>query len=103
MVNQRGIKVNLEKFNSIEGMKSLTCHKEVQTLNERLAALSSFLAKACDKSLPFFQVLGANKKFEWMPECKEAFQDLKQKLGDRREEFLITSNAFIKDLYHNIL
>lgn len=54
MVSQRRIEVNLEKLEAIEKMKSLTCHKEVPNFNGRLASLSRFLAKAGDKSLPFF-------------------------------------------------
>lgn len=62
-------------------MKSLNCHKGVQSWNERLAACSRFLAKSGDKSMPSVQVLRANKKFEWTPECKEEFQNLKTHLS----------------------
>lgn len=47
MVIQRGIEVNREKMEAIQGM-------EVQRLNGRLAALTCFLAKSGDKSLQFF-------------------------------------------------
>ena len=80
MVSQRGIEVNPEKLQAIEDMRSPTCHREVQALNGRLAALGRFLAKSADKSLPFFEVLRANKKFEWTNKCEEAFQALKQHL-----------------------
>ena len=64
MVSQRGIEVNPEKLQAIEDMRSPTCHREVQALTGRLAALGRFLAKSADKSLPFFEVLRANKEFE---------------------------------------
>lgn len=80
MVSQRCIEVNLEKLVVIEVMKRLTLHKEVQILNGRLTTLICFLARVGDKSLPFFQVLRANRKCKWTPECEKAFQYLKQHL-----------------------
>lgn len=74
-VSQRGIEVNFEKLEAIEGMESYTCHREVQSLNEILTALNHFLSKSGDISLLFFQVLKANRKFAWTPECDKAFQD----------------------------
>lgn len=64
MVSQRGIKVNLETLESIEGMYSSTCHREVQSLNGILTTLSHILSKSGDKSLIFFEVLQVNKQFE---------------------------------------
>lgn len=40
-------------------MKSPICHREVQSLNGILAALSRFLVKSRDKSLPFSMYLGS--------------------------------------------
>ncbi|XP_024038334.1 uncharacterized protein LOC112097367 [Citrus clementina] len=54
--------------------------KEMQSLAERLAALSRFISKATDKCQPFFQVIRRGKKTEWTPECEEAFRNLKQYL-----------------------
>lgn len=65
MVNQRGFEVNPRMLEAIEGVKSPTCQRKVQSLNERLATLNRFLAISGDKSLPFFQVLRSNRNFEW--------------------------------------
>lgn len=54
----------------IEGMRSPTYQREVQSLNGRLVALNRFLAKSGSKSLPFFQVMRVNRKFEWTPDCQ---------------------------------
>lgn len=43
MVRPRGIELNPEKLEAIKGMKSLTFHREVQSLNGRLASLIRFL------------------------------------------------------------
>ncbi|XP_071699353.1 uncharacterized protein [Rutidosis leptorrhynchoides] len=53
--------------------------KEVQSLNRKLAALSRFLSKAAERSLPFFKVLKENvgRNFDWTPEVDCAFQEMK--------------------------
>ncbi|XP_015968640.1 uncharacterized protein LOC107492158 [Arachis duranensis] len=57
MLTKRGIEANPDKFQAILHMKSLTCVKEVQQLNRRLAALSKFLAGSAIRSLPFYATL----------------------------------------------
>ena len=49
--------------------------KEVQSLNDKIAALNRFVSRATDKCLPFFCML--KKSFEWTDECQQAFEDLK--------------------------
>ena len=69
MVNQRGIKANLEKIQALLDMRSLlnmrspSKTKEVQSLIGRVAALNRFISKATDKCLPFVESLKGNKKF----------------------------------------
>lgn len=41
--------------------------KEVQSLNNRVAALNKFVSRATDKCLSFFKVL--KKAFEWTDKC----------------------------------
>ena len=53
--------------------------KEVQSLNNKVAALNRFVSKATDKCLPFFRML--KKFFEWMAECQQTFKDLKAYLS----------------------
>ncbi|KAL2476180.1 RNase H domain-containing protein [Abeliophyllum distichum] len=57
MVSQRGIEANLEKIKALVKMKSPRRPKDVQCLNERIAALSRFVSKATDKCLLFFKIL----------------------------------------------
>ena len=75
MVSQRGIEVNLDKIQAIMEMAPLRNVKEVQSLNEKVAALNRFVSRATDKCLPFFRML--KKSFEWMAQCQQAFEDLK--------------------------
>ena len=62
MVSQRGIEVNPEKIRSIIELKPPRTIKEVQSLNDKIAALNRFVSKATDKCLPFFRTL--RKLFE---------------------------------------
>ena len=78
MVSQRGIEANPDKIQAILDMEPPKNIKEVQSLIGRVAALNRFVSKATDKCLPFFKVL--RKAFEWMDECRQAFQDLKDYL-----------------------
>ncbi|XP_022843135.1 uncharacterized protein LOC111366655 [Olea europaea var. sylvestris] len=72
------LKMNMDVFAwKHENMKP----KEVQSLNGQIAALSRFISRATDNSLPFFKVLKQGKKFQWTDECEEAFQGLKKHLG----------------------
>lgn len=64
----------------IEQMKASTSHKEVQTPNGRLAALSRFLLKADELYYTFFHILRANKMFEYTTEFAKFFQAIKQHL-----------------------
>ena len=39
------------------------------------------MSRAIDHCVPFFDILKGSKKFEWMNKCEEAFQALKEYLG----------------------
>lgn len=80
MVNQWGIEINHEKIQALLNMKSLTNKKQVMSLNGQIAALSHFISRATDSCLSFFNVLRANKKFEWTLECEQTFQSIKEHL-----------------------
>ena len=75
MVSQRGIEANPNKIRAIVEMAPPKNMKEVQSLNEKEAALNRFISRATDKCLPFFRML--KKSFEWIAECQQAFEDLK--------------------------
>ncbi|XP_071740399.1 uncharacterized protein [Rutidosis leptorrhynchoides] len=57
--------------------------KEVQSLTEKLAALTRFLSKAAERQLPFFKTLKGclkQKSFVWTSEAETAFQEMKKLL-----------------------
>ncbi|KAL0367503.1 UNVERIFIED_CONTAM: hypothetical protein Sradi_3640400 [Sesamum radiatum] len=57
MVTQRGIEANPNKIKVILDMGSPTSINEVQRLTGRIVALSRFISKSTEKSLPFFKTL----------------------------------------------
>ncbi|KAL0431407.1 UNVERIFIED_CONTAM: Retrovirus-related Pol polyprotein from transposon [Sesamum radiatum] len=73
MVTQRGIEANPLKIKAIIDMKAPTCLNEVQRLTGRIAALSRFISKSTEKSLPFFRTLRKAKTFERGTPCQLVF------------------------------
>ena len=62
-------------------MRSPRKLKEVMSLSGKVVALSRFISRATDCCVPFFDVLKGSKKFKWMDKCEQAFQALKEHLG----------------------
>ena len=57
MVHQRGIEANPKKIQALLNMRSPVKIKDVQSLTGPIAALNRFIARATDRSLPFFKAL----------------------------------------------
>ncbi|XP_065012847.1 uncharacterized protein LOC135641416 [Musa acuminata AAA Group] len=81
IIHERGIDANPEKVQAIIDMQSPRTLKDLQRLNERLVAMSRFLARSGDRCLPFFRALKNPKNFQWTTECDEAFKQIKQHLA----------------------
>ncbi|KAL0456617.1 UNVERIFIED_CONTAM: hypothetical protein Slati_1000900 [Sesamum latifolium] len=81
MVTQRGIEANPFKIKAIINIKAPTCLNKAQRLTGRIAALSRFISKSAEKSLPFFKTLRKAKTFEWGTPCQLAFEELKAYLA----------------------
>ncbi|KAL0445029.1 UNVERIFIED_CONTAM: hypothetical protein Slati_2225600 [Sesamum latifolium] len=50
-------------------------------LTGRIAALSRFISKSAEKSLPFFKILRKARTFDWDASCQHAFEELKNYLA----------------------
>ncbi|XP_071694599.1 uncharacterized protein [Rutidosis leptorrhynchoides] len=77
---EKNLRRNPKKIQAIEDMQSPKSKKDVQSLNGKLVALTRFLSRAADRSLPFFHTLKGclNKKdFVWKKDAEKAFQDVK--------------------------
>ncbi|GJX78209.1 hypothetical protein Tco_0325020 [Tanacetum coccineum] len=57
MVTLEGIRANPKKTKAVAGMQSPKTLKEMQNLNEKLAALNRFLSRFTERALPFFETL----------------------------------------------
>ena len=62
MVSQIRIEANPDKIQAIMEMAPQRNVKEIQSLNDKIAALNRFMSRATDKCLPFFYTL--EKSFE---------------------------------------
>lgn len=81
MVNQRGIKANLNKILIVLDMSLLRKIHEVQRLVGRSATLSRLILKAKDKNMTFFKILRGATKFNWSAKCERTFVELKDYLS----------------------
>ncbi|VFQ79931.1 unnamed protein product [Cuscuta campestris] len=80
MATKRGIEPNQEKIRAITKMQAPTSVRDVQKLTGCLAALSWFLSRSAERSLPFFNVLKKANTFAWDEDCQKAFEELKEYL-----------------------
>ena len=56
--------------------------KDVQKITRCLTSLNRFIAKSTDRCLPFFRALKKGKGIKWNEDCEQAFQSLKEYLGE---------------------
>src|SRR3954467_6519464 len=78
MVSARGIEANPEKLQAIARMQEPTNIKGVQQLTGRLTALSRFISRLGERTLPLYQLLRKGEKIEWTDEACNTFADLKK-------------------------
>jgi len=81
MIDQQGIEANPDKVQAILQMRLPTNIKDVQKLTGCIAALGRFMSRSADKCHPFFKVLKRKTPFGWDEQAEEAFQKLKEYLG----------------------
>jgi hypothetical protein len=63
IVSQRGIEPNPEKVSALNRMGSIPDLKGVQKVLGRLAALSRFISRLCEKGLPLYRLLKKHERF----------------------------------------
>jgi hypothetical protein len=80
-ISARGIEANTLKIKVILDMEPPRNLQQVQRLAGRLAALSRFIAKLGEKTLPFYQLMKKSEKFEWTTEAQDSFDKLKKILS----------------------
>ncbi|XP_042432923.1 uncharacterized protein LOC122019532 [Zingiber officinale] len=76
IVTERGIEANPRKVKALQDMLPPRNLREAQRLIGRITALSRFISRSADRSLPFFKILRRATKFQWDEECDRAFEKL---------------------------
>ena len=74
ILGPEGISANPDKTKAIISMGEPSTKKEVQKLTGRIVALSRFISKLVERSLPFFKALRGGGKVEWGPKQSKDFQ-----------------------------
>lgn len=82
MVDHQGIEANPAMIKALIEMKSPGKIKKIQRLTGMIVALTRFVSRSIDKCRPLFQALKKGREMKWIEECEEAFQNIKQYLGN---------------------
>jgi hypothetical protein len=77
VVSERDIEANPDKISSIMNMGPIKNLKGVQRITGCLAALSCFIARLRERSLPPYKLMKKSDHFTWTPETQEALDSLK--------------------------
>jgi hypothetical protein len=76
VVSELGIEANPEKISAIMNMGLIKNLKGVQRVTGCLAALSRFIARLGERSLPLYKLMKKSDHFTWTPEAQEALDSL---------------------------
>jgi hypothetical protein len=80
VVSECIIEVNPEKISAFMDMGPIKNLKGVQRVTGCLAALSRFIARLGERSLPLYKLMKKSDHFIWTPEAQEALDSLKNML-----------------------
>jgi hypothetical protein len=69
VMSERGIEVNPEKISAIIDMGPIKNLKGIQRVTSCLAALSRFIARLGQHSLPLYKLMKKSIHFSWTPEA----------------------------------
>ena len=81
VVSERGIEANPEKISAVTNMGPIQNVKGVQRVTGCLAALSRFIARLGERSLPLYRLLRKTERFSWTAEAQGALDSLKALLA----------------------
>nr|GEY44509.1 protein NYNRIN-like [Tanacetum cinerariifolium] len=81
LITKQDIKANPSKVKAVTDLDQPRTLKDVQSLNEKLAALSQFLSKGAERSLAFFKVIKGckdKKSIQWTTEADKELEKTKK-------------------------
>jgi hypothetical protein len=72
LISAKRIEANPDKIRAIREMEEPKTKKDIQKLNDRVAALNRFISRSAERSLPFFKALKGKGMIEWGPRAKQS-------------------------------
>ena len=76
------IEAKPEKIEAITSLAKPTCINDVQRLAGRIAALSRFISRFGEKSIPLYQMMKKTDHFVWSDAADQVFEALKKQLAE---------------------
>ncbi|GJT36282.1 reverse transcriptase domain-containing protein [Tanacetum coccineum] len=81
LITKQGIRADPSKVKAVSTLRPPKTFSEMQNLNKKIAALSRFLSKSAEKTLPFVKTLKSctsGKMVQWTKEADEDFWRMKE-------------------------
>nr|GEX75198.1 reverse transcriptase domain-containing protein [Tanacetum cinerariifolium] len=81
LITKQGIRADPSKIKAVSNLRPPKTVSEMQNLKKKIVALSRFLSKSVEKTLPFMKTLKScmsGKMVQWTKEADEAFQRMKE-------------------------
>ncbi|GJU87906.1 putative nucleotidyltransferase, ribonuclease H [Tanacetum coccineum] len=81
LITKQGIRADPSKVKAVSTLRPPKTVSEMQNLNKKIEALSRFLSKSTEKTLPFMKTLKSctsGKMVQWTKEADKAFQRMKE-------------------------
>lgn len=79
LVTNQGIEANPKKIRAILDMKHPLTKKKFN--NWAYCCIKPFISRPAERCLPFFMTLWQTKNFQWIDNCRQAFEELKEYLN----------------------
>jgi hypothetical protein len=81
IVSHRGIEVNSEKIKAILDISRPNDLKDIQRLTGCVAAVSRFISRLGENTLPLYKMMKKSDEFVWIDKADAALKDLKRVLS----------------------
>ena len=80
IVSKKGIEIDPDKVQAIQGLPPLRTQKEVRSFMGRLNYIARFISQMTAKCDPIFKMLRKHNSDKWDEECQVAFDKVKEYL-----------------------
>jgi hypothetical protein len=81
IISHRGIEVNSEKIKAILDISRPNDLKDIQRLTGCVAAVSKFISRLGENTLPLYKMMKKSDEFVWIDKADAALKDLKRVLS----------------------